>query len=126
LIPLTRDTSSEVRSWATFGIGTMIDLDLPEIRQALTDRLDDTDRETRSEAVVGLANRGDPRAFEPTVDLLRADVVGRMAIVAAAALADVRLLDDLRGLESWWDVDPEALQDAIDACVGAGLDGRPR
>ncbi len=61
LIYLSRDKSPDVRDWATFGLGALIELDTPAIRKALFNRLDDSDGDTRGEAMVGLARRKDPR-----------------------------------------------------------------
>ncbi len=62
LIGLSQDEDSDVRDWAAFGLGTQIDLDTPEIREALAARLDDSDEYTRGEALIGLARRKDARA----------------------------------------------------------------
>jgi HEAT repeat protein len=58
LIRLTKDPEPEVRDWATFALGTQIDLDTSEIREALAARLDDDDEDTRAEAIAGLSRRG--------------------------------------------------------------------
>jgi HEAT repeat protein len=58
LIRLTQDTEPEVRDWATFALGTQIDLDTSEIRDALAARLNDPDEVTRAEAATGLSRRG--------------------------------------------------------------------
>jgi HEAT repeat protein len=55
---LTQDTAPEVRDWATFALGTQIDLDTSEIRDALAARLNDPDEVTRAEAATGLSRRG--------------------------------------------------------------------
>lgn len=57
LIRLSKDPAEDVRNWATFGLGTMIDDDTSKIRQALVHRFDDPSDETRCEALVGLARR---------------------------------------------------------------------
>jgi hypothetical protein len=60
LIRLTNDDSSDVRDDAVFGLGSILDLDTAEIRDALRARLFDSDLDTRLEALVGLAERRDP------------------------------------------------------------------
>jgi len=61
LIDFTKDKTSSIRNWATFGIGTLIESDNLDIRNALWNRVNDDDFETKSEAIVGLANRKDKR-----------------------------------------------------------------
>ena len=55
LIELAKDPVDEVRDWATFGLGSILDIDSTQIRDALADRLDDTHVDTSCEALVGLA-----------------------------------------------------------------------
>lgn len=71
LIELSADTDSDVRNWATFGLGSQIDTDTSEIREALAHRLNDSDTETRGEAVVGLAVRHDERAVPAMLEDIR-------------------------------------------------------
>ena len=52
LIGLSHDEDADVRDWATFGLGTQIDVDTPAIREALVERLNDVDVVTRCEAIV--------------------------------------------------------------------------
>ena len=73
LIKLTTDQDADVRDWATFGIGQQGEIDTPEIREALYRRLDDTDEETRYEAMRGLARCGDIRVAQPLIDALKAN-----------------------------------------------------
>jgi HEAT repeat protein len=73
LIQLTTDEDEIVRDWATFGIGTQGRLDTAEIREALYRRLDDSDEETRYEAMRGLARLGDLRVAQPLIDALKAN-----------------------------------------------------
>ena len=61
LIKLSKDKVTSVRNWATFGLGTQIDEDDPQIRKALWARTKDLDQETRFEAIVGLARRKDKK-----------------------------------------------------------------
>lgn len=116
LIQLSEDVATEIRDWATFGLGSILDIDSTEIRSALAARLNDADFDTRCEALVGLAERKDERVFPATLKLLRAESVPRLAVDAARALADPRLLGPLRELEPWWDVDPDLLRLAINEC----------
>ena len=59
LIERSNDEDRDVRNWATFGLGSLIDTDTPEIRAALFARLEEQDDEIRGEAFVGLARRRD-------------------------------------------------------------------
>lgn len=66
LIELSSDEDELVRDWATFGLRTL-ELDTKEIREALFQRLADTDEIVRREALVGLALRKDERVVEPLI-----------------------------------------------------------
>ena len=116
LIRLMDDSGDDVRDWATFGLGSVLSLDTPEVRSALVRRLDDPHFDTRCEAIVGLAARGDPRALAPTQEALRAGSVARLAVAAAKELGDPVLLPELEAIAAWWDVDAELLADALAAC----------
>ncbi|HKI00865.1 MAG TPA: HEAT repeat domain-containing protein [Thermoanaerobaculia bacterium] len=116
LIALSSDSDSQVRDWATFGLGSQIDDDTPEIRDALADRARDPDPATRAEALSGLVKRRDPRALEALGSALRSDFVGTLEVEAARDLGDPALLPDLESLRSWWDVDPRLLEEAIERC----------
>ncbi|WP_433500530.1 ankyrin repeat domain-containing protein [Sphaerimonospora sp. CA-214678] len=63
LIRLSESADPEVRDWATMGIAGLA-ADTRPIREALADRLADTDLTTVAEAALGLAGRGDRRAIE--------------------------------------------------------------
>jgi HEAT repeat protein len=120
LIALSHDEWDEVRDWATFGLGTILHLDSAEIRDALADRLDDEHIDTRHEAVVGLAERKDPRAFQPTLDMLTAPTLYYLAFDAAAALADPRLAQALRRVGDEYNLDSvrtDILEQALRACT---------
>jgi HEAT repeat protein len=97
LVRLTEDVDQDVRNWATFGLGTLIEIDSAEIREALTKRLKDSFSDVRGEAMVGLARRADVRmidAFVKEVDV-HEGVIGkydllqdpRREILKLAALA---------------------------------------
>ena len=89
---LSRDKSPMVRDWATFGLGQQIDLDIPGIRKALIDRVNDSDCEVRGEALLGLAKRKDSRARPFLIQELDQEDVSSMVIEAAAELGDKTLL----------------------------------
>jgi HEAT repeat protein len=63
LLALTSDADEDVRDWAVFGLGNLIDADSAEIREALFSRLSDANAEVREEAMVGLAKRKDKRVL---------------------------------------------------------------
>jgi len=65
LISLSADSDRDVRNWATFGLGSMTEVDSGPLREALLARLAETDDEISGEALVGLALRGDPRVAGP-------------------------------------------------------------
>lgn len=117
LIELSRDPSDEVRDWATFQLGSILELDSPAIREALAERVNDEYADARNEAVVGLALRKDPRAFAPTLEMLTSEWVYSLAIEAAGALADPRFAPALHAIAEWWDQGDALLDDALAACV---------
>lgn len=120
LIQLSDDSNQEVRDWATFGLGSLADLDSDEIRNALSRRLDDLEGDTAGEALVGLARRNDPKIVPRVAALLQADVVGNLIVEAAGELADRTFVSSLERLErtGWADGDPRGwlLEKALIAC----------
>ncbi|WP_426754782.1 HEAT repeat domain-containing protein [Myxococcus sp. Y35] len=89
LIRLSSDEDRDVRDYATFGLGSLMEeVDTPELRDALAARLDDEDPEIFGEALVGLAHRKAPRAADPVRAALRGEEVMVYALEAAAALGD--------------------------------------
>jgi hypothetical protein len=116
LIELSTDEDDEVRDWATFGLGSQLDDDSPEIRDALFERLRDPYDDARCEALVGLARRRDPRTFEAVLSSLMKDQVWGLEVEAAKFLADTRLHSALLKLREWWEVDQELLEAAIRTC----------
>ena len=64
LVELTKDEDAEVREFATFGIGTLLEnVEGQDISDALVSRITDDDLGTRWEAILGLARRGDESVF---------------------------------------------------------------
>jgi len=86
LVELTADVDDDVRDWATFAIGTQCDADSDDIRRALRDRLGDADEEVRSEAIVGLARRGDRVVIDRIVEALDGASPSQLIFDAADAL----------------------------------------
>jgi hypothetical protein len=103
LLRLSRDPYPDVRDWACFALGTQcIDVDTPEVRDALAARLTDPDGETRCEALFGLAQRHDPRALSAVSTALAQSDVWLMEIEAAGTLGDPSLHTLIRGhLDGW-------------------------
>jgi HEAT repeat protein len=100
LMQLMQDSDSDVRDWATFGLGTQSRADSEAIRDALIDRLSDTDEDTRAEAAVGLAKRKDLRVIPVVLEELDRDEYGVLYEEAASHLLG---LDDVKpkDWESW-------------------------
>lgn len=115
LIHLSNDSDELVRDWATFALGTQIDLDTPEVRNALMSRIDDPDDDTRGEALVGLARRKDERVIPAIKKELESDCIGKLAIEAAELIGSDQLQTSLIALRNWWDIDPKLLEQAITA-----------
>jgi HEAT repeat protein len=98
--PTTNATTS--RNWATFGLGSHLGckgdpqlVDTLDVREALAKRLEDPHAETRAEATLGLAIRGDERAIPVVIRELRAGAEWTHYVEAAELLADPRLYDAL-------------------------------
>ena len=112
----------EIRDWATLGVGSILDVDSAEIRDALARRLSDPGADTSGEAMVGPARRNDPRCFEFIDRALAAEDVGNLVVEAAAELGDPRLLPALEALDraGWAVEDPRGqwLAKAIERCLG--------
>ncbi len=125
-IELSRDTDSDVRDWATFGLGSVIEADTEAIRDALYVRLDDSDETTRGEAMSGLAKRKDQRVFPLVLDQLEKMAYWVLPLEAAEALGDPRLLPALYHFKEHWEGEKNwpysALENAIAACEGKQID----
>lgn len=120
LIELSSDQDWDVRNWATFGLGSMIETNTEVVRDALFQRLMQEPAgegdEIYGEALVGLATRKDPRLMNLLAPELNADYVGILAVEAAETIGASELYDALVRLRDWWDVDQELLERAIAAC----------
>lgn len=122
LIKLSTDVCPHVRDWATFGLGTLTEVDTPAIREALYQRFlledcqDDETAEIYDEALMGLANRKDDRILARLIAQLMSDDVGTLAIQAAESMADDRLHPALLHLQTWWEPTCTYLDDALLAC----------
>lgn len=89
LIELSRDKDSDIRNWATFGIGTQIETDNKIIREALWERVSDKDKITRFEAIVGLAKRKEENIKEILKkELLEIDEFGNLILEAIEEFDD--------------------------------------
>ena len=122
LMAWSRDKDQEVRDWATFVLGSQTDFDSEDVRQALRDRLNDADFETRCEALVGLARRRDEAAIQPLFQAFEGEFVSMLMIEAAGYFGRAEFVPILTGLRSWWDVDTELLEKAIAHCSGEHCD----
>jgi hypothetical protein len=111
-IELSADPETGVRDWACFALGTQWRaVDTVNLRDALAARLDDSDPETQSEALVGLAYRRDPRAL-PYVRAALSRPNGKMwrlELIAAGALSDPALHDLVLKHQTGWDDDDAPL-----------------
>jgi HEAT repeat protein len=128
LTTLMADADGQVRDWATFGLGSLLDVDSEPIRQALQTRLDDRSGDTAGEALVGLARRRDPQVLTRVRAVLDGDDVGNLTVEAAGELADRSLLPSLERLKAsgWADRDPRGwlLEEALAACREGNSMGR--
>jgi len=90
LIRLSSDDDSDVRDWATFALGQMIDTDSAPIRSALHARLDDTVDDVKNEAIEGLASRGDRTVLPVLIRELEVQLAEPL-LAAACHFADPTL-----------------------------------
>jgi HEAT repeat protein len=130
LIELSSDEDDKVRDWATFGLGSMIEIDTPAIRAALYSRVATNDpSEAYSEALNGLAIRKDERVFQIILDLINEGEPHTGHLGAAKEFGDPRLYEPLVALkteaiatiddlDSYW---MSCLNGAIEACNPSAL-----
>ncbi|WP_299887152.1 hypothetical protein [uncultured Lacinutrix sp.] len=88
LIIFMKDKVSSIRNWATFGIGSLIESDNKEIRNALWNRVTDNHFETKSEAIVGLANRKDKQIKNIIISELKKGDYGTLLFEAILTIKD--------------------------------------
>ena len=88
LIKLMTDQDTEVRDWATFGLGVLGEFDSSKIRDALFKNLSDEDEDVREEAMVGLAKRNDLRSLSAVIRSLEEDEPSPSALDAANFLLE--------------------------------------
>ena len=120
LIQLSRDKNNDVRNWATFGIGTQLEKDSTEIRQALANRLNDEDSEIRGEAIVGLVKRKYPNIDRYILKEFHCDFVSLLSLEAAELSGDSILYPELKKLQSdYRDLDDEYFLDQLNKAITA-------
>lgn len=99
LIKLSKDKVVAVRDWATFGLGTQIETNTPEIIEALWQRCRDSDSNVQAEAIAGLAQRGDRRIIPIISQLLKGGEFVILIFEAILILGDkqfLSLLEDIK------------------------------
>lgn len=122
MITLSSDTDRDVRNWAMFGLGSQIELDTIDIREALFVGTSDSDSEIREEALVWLAERDDERVIDLLLNEWRnSDDLGILSLEAAERAANTRLYAELLLFQEAIDFHGDMqfssqLQRAIDAC----------
>jgi HEAT repeat protein len=83
LVELSRDKDRDVRDYATFGLAELNSLNTKAIRDALVARLGERDVEIRGQALIGLAQRKDPRVLKPLQKELKRRFRGGWCLEAA-------------------------------------------
>lgn len=119
LIYLSKDTSTQVRDWSTFGLGTLTQRNNKKIREALWSRVDDKHQETKLEAILGLALRKDGRVKDIIIRELIDGEYGVSLFEAIEALKDKDFLSYLKQNEDIAirdNLDPEWIAD-IKKCI---------
>ena len=121
LLCLMVDSDENVRNWATFGLGSLCELDSPEIRSGLLLAAQASNPEIRGEALVGLARRHVAEAKPLVLAELDGDFHGCWAIDAAAILGDRDFLAHLEKLCQHPEIVADSyftsvLEEAIQAC----------
>jgi HEAT repeat protein len=89
LLLMREDGDEDVRDWATFSLGVQGDLDSDQIRDALLERLADSNQDVRDEAMASLGKRQEPRVLPSLVSALARPTVSRPVIQAARDMLDL-------------------------------------
>jgi HEAT repeat protein len=122
LLLLAEDVSEHVRDWATFSLGTILDIDNSRIRERLWQNLQDTDANVAGEALAGLAARKDERIIPILLERLNGecrvydlDAAEQMACPALLPrlIATKESVSDPDQIDSYW---YSRLEGAITAC----------
>ena len=122
IITLSKDSDRDVRNWAMFGLGTQIEADTPEIRQALHIGVSDNDSEIRGEALVGLAVRKDSRVIDLVLNEWKSyDDISILSLEAAEEISSPRLYAKLSHFNETLNCEEDThfarqLQRALEAC----------
>jgi HEAT repeat protein len=125
LIALLADDDAKIRDWAAFVLGSQLEVDTPELRDALlaiaNDDIDEDWAYPAAEAAAGLVARGDRRVVDTVIRRLGAGSVGRLWLELATNLADPRLAPALTALRAEWPDDGDdwdsQLEKALVACA---------
>jgi HEAT repeat protein len=88
LMALMQDVDDDVRDWATFGLGVLGSSDSGEIRDALCQRMTDSNKSVREEALRGLGKRKELRALHALITELSQPEVLDGAVEAAESFLD--------------------------------------
>ncbi len=95
LIYLSSDSQPSVRDWATFGLGTLIEVNNKKIREALWQRVKDPSGDIKFEALLGLAKRKDKRIYDTIHRELKDGEHGTLLFEAIEELNDKIFLPQL-------------------------------
>lgn len=113
LLALSQDSDPDVICWAVLGMRALGN-NSSAIRDRFAEMLNDDREDIREEAICGLAELKDERAFSALEVALCQEEINLDLLDAAGTLGDPRLLPRLNSLlEGWADSPPKALQCAI-------------
>ncbi|MFA5970425.1 MAG: HEAT repeat domain-containing protein [Sphingomonas sp.] len=117
LMAMTRDPDVANRDWATLLL-SQLELNRPDVREALIHAASDESSEVRAEAILGLAQLDRSVALPLLRRELQGELVNMPLLEAAIIVADASLIDDLKAFAA-----PSAnkmldqmVADAITAC----------